>query len=157
MYSSIYNILLLVILILTFQAGIVADWTPWSACSKPCDVGIQSRTRLYDGENRTEEQYCNLQYCPDKGVSCYGGRFSCTQFSGYADCIDGQCVCTLGRNNYGSTKYYQYYNTQNCFPEVGNCIIRENPPFALAKVETLDYGSKLRSCVTNDNPNYESM
>lgn len=142
-------------MILTFQAGIVADWTPWSACSKPCDVGIQSRTRLYDGENRTEEQYCNLQYCPDKGVSCYGGRFSCTQFSGYADCIDGQCVCTLGRNNYGSTKYYQYYNTQNCFPEVGNCIIRENPPFALAKVETLNFGYKLRSCVTNDNPNYE--
>lgn len=39
--------------------------------------------------------------------------------------------------------------------EVGNCIIRENPPFALAKVETLDYGNKLRSCVTNDNPFYE--
>ncbi len=38
---------------------------------------------------------------------------------------------------------------------MGNCTIRENPPFALAKVETLDYGYNLRSCVTNDNPNYE--
>ncbi|XP_034301337.2 uncharacterized protein [Magallana gigas] len=147
---SIYDVGLPVVLILTYQAGIVADWTPWSACSKPCDVGIQSRTRLYDGENRTEEQYCNLQYCPDKGVSCFGGRLSCTQFSGYADCLDGVCICTLGRNNYS-----KYYNTQNCFPEVGNCIIRENPPFALAKVETLNFGYKLRSCVTNDNPNYE--
>lgn len=53
------------------------------------------------------------------------------------------------------TNYYKdkFYNL--IIAEVGNCIIRENPPFALAKVETLNYGYKLRSCVTNDNPYYE--
>lgn len=38
---------------------------------------------------------------------------------------------------------------------MGNCIVRENPPFALAKVSSLNYGYKLQSCVTNDNPNNE--
>ena len=41
--------------------------------------------------------------------------------------------------------------------EIGNCIVRENPPFSPVHVKTTDLnkGYKSRGCVTNDNTEYE--
>ncbi|XP_061164183.1 uncharacterized protein LOC133173223 [Saccostrea echinata] len=128
------------------------EWTSWSSCSKSCGVGTQNRTKMSDGEIMREEQFCNLQYCPGIGVSC-SGRY-CHQFDGMADCINKVCICRVGRNWY-QYDYSRYYNKYNCYPEVGNCIIRESPQFALAHVQSLKYGYTLRSCVANDNPHYE--
>ncbi|XP_062596265.1 uncharacterized protein LOC134257689, partial [Saccostrea cucullata] len=128
------------------------QWTSWSSCSKSCDVGTQIRTKISDGSTTQEEQFCNLQYCPDLRVRCTG-RY-CHEFDGMADCISNVCICKVGRYSY-PYDYSRYYNKYNCYPEVGNCIIRQSPPFALAQVQSLKYGYTLRGCVANDNPDYE--
>ena len=48
-----------------------SDWTEWTACSKTCSVGVQSRQRDCstgfvqdcDGNHKEVEQ-CQLQACP---------------------------------------------------------------------------------------------
>ncbi len=57
--------------------GTFTEWSAWGICSKPCEGGIQSRTRKYipatnggadlslDERNKiTEEQVCNTGLCP---------------------------------------------------------------------------------------------
>ena len=46
-------------------------WEEWSPCSQTCDIGTRSRKRLINNGQlqETEEEYCNLQYCP--GILLY--------------------------------------------------------------------------------------
>ena len=101
----------------------------WTSCTKPCDRGSQSRTRLkkeeekYGGEactgNSTEYRLCNIQACPincewddfnDWGQcskSC-GGGIQRRNRSRLVEAKDG------GKDCDGKSVMFQLCNTQDC-------------------------------------------
>ncbi|KAK3090466.1 hypothetical protein FSP39_012113 [Pinctada imbricata] len=137
----------------TTSASTVSDkstWSVWTACSRPCDVGTQSRNRTFNDRSEEEYQYCNLQSCINTAQGrCNADRgiVACWHFTSLATCISGQCLCQRS-----------YYNNYTCLPEVGNCSIRKNPVTAIGraiKSSRTHSGYELNSCTTNDNSNYE--
>lgn len=62
-------IVLYIILFILKACPVIAEWSPWGACSKPCGVGKHSRTRVCVNEifeglcfySTREEKACNLQ------------------------------------------------------------------------------------------------
>ncbi|CAC5376155.1 unnamed protein product [Mytilus coruscus] len=131
----------------------IDSWTQWSSCTKTCNIGTQSRCRYNNALHKIEyeEQYCNTQFCPGIDISC-NTTSECHRQAGWSssiECKNNVCRCSLGDG----------YNMYNCFGEVGNCGIREEPQTALGYKDPSDsYSShifKLKSCTTNDNSRYE--
>uniref|UniRef100_A0A914VUL0 C-type lectin domain-containing protein n=1 Tax=Plectus sambesii TaxID=2011161 RepID=A0A914VUL0_9BILA len=67
------------------------EWSPWSACSKSCDQGVQSRSRtVYNGYNCTNiTNMFEYQSC-SSGTDCYAKstkltslKSQCTSLNGY--------------------------------------------------------------------------
>ncbi|KAJ8308533.1 hypothetical protein KUTeg_013407 [Tegillarca granosa] len=115
------------------------SWSEWSTCSKSCGIGIRSRVR-YNKNNQEaeiENQYCNLQYCPDVAKKCY---------SGYCDLDVDSLHCMSGGSMF-----------DNCYPYYDNCIIRENPKVALGYQDvSKSEASNLYSCTTTGNSKNET-
>jgi len=83
---------------------VTSDWSTWSACSKSCGGGTQTRTRTVtkpaanggkDCGSLTETQPCNTQACITPGaVVSSNGR--CGPDNGETRCSDGQCCSIHG-------------------------------------------------------------
>ena len=60
-----------------------SDWSAFSSCSKSCDGGEQSRTRVCEGgicslanpEDLIETQSCNIQECTGRTDFCFKPSF----------------------------------------------------------------------------------
>jgi Thrombospondin type 1 domain len=106
-----------------------SEWTTWSACSKPCNGGIQTRTRTQNPVGYiqcgdiSQTQPCNTQTCPSCAYSTTGITSNCSvQCGGGTQTITYSLIDANGNDNCASTNIItQSCNTQLC-PAIMNVI-----------------------------------
>ena len=82
---------------------VVAIWTEWSACSRTCGRGVQTRTR-YCGNNiisscghvglaSEQIRWCNLGSCPGELHTCFYGNSPCNVIITLSRLTRCLCMC----------------------------------------------------------------